>query len=183
MTCTIIGGPKIQPKPSWRSQLLKFSTWASMLCIVDCTILPLLTILLPLLGLVALDESWLHEVGHTVALCIVLPIGALATTTNFCLGHQRLWIAAIGWLGVLSIFIANGEHHCHGIVDNVFGHDTVMGRQAELYMHTVHHGLPHRVANLSGCALLMCSNYLSKTVLPPTHLKNKRKNLKSGNSV
>ena len=107
-----------------------------------------------------LDESWLDEVGHAIALCVVLPIGALATTTNYCLAHRRLWIAGIGWMGMISIAAANGG--CQGI-PLILG-DSPLGRAVESFLHIVHHGLAHRVANLSGCALLMCSNYLSKTV-------------------
>jgi len=169
--CTIIGGKTIQQKQepvSWRKQLLKFSTWASMLCVLDCTILPLLTILFPLLGWMDdfLDQDWLDEVGHAVALCVVLPIGALATTTNYCLAHRHLWIACVGWVGMISIAAANGG--CQGIL-KLLGDDTQAGRAVETFLHFVHHGLPHRVANLSGCALLMGSNYLSKTV-PPKEL-------------
>lgn len=164
--CKIIGGKDkaVRQKSSWRSRLLEFSTWASMLCVVDCTILPLLTILFPLLGWMddLLDESWLDEVGHAVALCVVLPIGALATTTNYCLAHRRLWIACIGWVGMFSIAAANGG--CQGIV-RVLG-DSPVGTTFESFLHMVHHGLAHRAANLTGCALLMSSNYLSKTVPP-----------------
>ena len=135
-----------------------------MLCVLDCTILPLLTILFPLLGWMDdfLDEVWLDEVGHAVALCVVLPIGAMATTTNYCLVHQRVWIAFVGWIGMIAIASANGG--CQGI-PRILG-DTPMGHAVESFLQIVHHGLAHRVANLTGCALLMCSNYFSKTVLP-----------------
>ena len=136
-----------------------------MLCVLDCTILPLLTILFPLLGWMddLLDHSWLDEVGHAVALCVVLPIGALATTTNYCLAHRHLWIASAGWMGMAYIAAANGG--CSGM-HRLFLGDTQTGRAVEKFLDIVHHGLPHRVANLNGCALLMFSNYLSKTVPP-----------------
>ena len=165
--CKIIGGGKdkaTRQKSSWRSRLLEFSTWASMLCVIDCTVLPLLTILFPLLGWMEdlLDEAWLDEVGHAVALRVVLPIGALATTTNYCLAHRRVWIFSIGWVGMISIAAANGG--CQGIV-RMLGNSSA-GNIFESFLRIVHHGLAHRAANLTGCALLMTSNYLSKTVVP-----------------
>ena len=60
---------------SWKKILLKISNITSLLCVIDCTVLPLVTLFLPLIGLgVSPDQGkWLHELGHQVALCFVLP--------------------------------------------------------------------------------------------------------------
>lgn len=58
-----------------KERLLKISNIASMLCVIDCTVLPIVTILLPLVGLgaSAAQAKWIHELGHSVALFFVLP--------------------------------------------------------------------------------------------------------------
>jgi hypothetical protein len=60
---------------SWKHRLVQLSNLASILCVVDCTVLPLLTILLSLLGLAEQPHrlQWLHELGHRVAIYFVLP--------------------------------------------------------------------------------------------------------------
>lgn len=60
---------------SWKNRLLHLSNLASILCVVDCTVLPLLTIMLSLLGLAEQPHrlEWLHELGHQVAINFVLP--------------------------------------------------------------------------------------------------------------
>jgi hypothetical protein len=61
---------------SWNTRLLQLSNLASILCVVDCTVLPLLTILLSVLGLAEQPHhhmDWLHALGHQVAIYFVLP--------------------------------------------------------------------------------------------------------------
>lgn len=60
-------------EPAWKQHLASLSKMASVLCMVDCTLLPLLTLLLPLVGLAGGDDEWLHELGHLMALYFVLP--------------------------------------------------------------------------------------------------------------
>lgn len=139
---------------SWKEKLLRFSNFASFLCVLDCTILPVITLLLPLLGVVAaspVQMEWLHELGHSVALYFVLPVGFMATTTNYLYNHRRVWITALGWLGLGLIFASNAG--C-----------TLVGHHHPLHqlLHLVAHGVAHRVANLSGCALLIVSNLISR---------------------
>lgn len=143
-----------QQSSSWKEKLLGFSNFASFLCVLDCTILPAITLLLPLFGIVAaspVQMEWLHELGHSVALYFVMPVGLMATTSNFLYNHRKVWITAIGWLGLALIFASNagcslvGHHHpLHQV------------------LHIVAHGVAHRVANLSGCALLILSNLISR---------------------
>jgi hypothetical protein len=73
----------IMPEPAseratlWQStsrRLVSLANLASLLCVIDCTVLPVVTILFPLLGLAAPSQVvWLHEFGHSVAIYFVLP--------------------------------------------------------------------------------------------------------------
>jgi hypothetical protein len=136
-----------------KESLLKVSNFASLLCVLDCTILPLITIVLPLFGIVAASPAqmeWLHQLGHSLALGFVLPVGGLATTLNYT-NHGKLWITTMGWTGLLAVLAANA-----GCVHLPFG-----GHLLHNVLHVFHHGLIHRITNLAGCALLLSSNYLS----------------------
>ena len=57
----------------WRERLLRVSRIGSILCVIDCTLLPIVTFLLPLLGVVNPHLEWLHDLGHSMALYFVLP--------------------------------------------------------------------------------------------------------------
>ena len=150
------------PKNRWNDSLLQFSNWASLLCILDCTILPVLTVLLPLLGMVSsagiLSSAGLHAASHQLTRYVVLPLGTLATSINYFTAHKKKWITALGWCGLGLIALANSGGGC------AVGHAHVHAAAPSLaarWLHTVQHGLYHRLVNLTGCALLMGSNYLS----------------------
>lgn len=139
---------------SWKENLLKVSNYASLLCVLDCIILPIVTIVFPFLGIVAASPAqmeFLHELGHQVALYFVLPVGALATTMNYT-QHRKLWITVLGWLGLVAVAAANAG--CT-IPTSIVGHSV------HHIMHALHHGVLHRTTNILGCALLLGSNYLS----------------------
>jgi len=162
---------------SWKDGILKVSNYASAFCVLDCTVLPLVTLVLPLLSSASgagagagagasTTLNWLHEFGHSVALYFVLPVGGTATASNYLFSHRAVWIALLGCLGLLLIGSANagcGALHAGGgggVVDALLPHAVLSFLHRVL--HFLHHGAAHRVANLAGCALLMGSNYLSK---------------------
>lgn len=150
---------KSSQEADWKDNLLKASNFASLLCVLDCTILPVVTILLPLFGIVAASPAqmeWLHQAGHAVALGFVLPVGGLATTLNYLYAHRTAWIASLGCLGLLLVLAANAG--CSLIGHGVGG---AVGHALHSILHTMHHGITHRIVNLAGCALLLFSNYLS----------------------
>jgi hypothetical protein len=64
-----------RPVSSWNRRLAQLSNMASIICVIDCTVLPLLTVLLSLLGFAEQPHQWqwLHELGHGVAIFFVLP--------------------------------------------------------------------------------------------------------------
>jgi MerC mercury resistance protein len=143
----------------WRGQLLKASDIASMLCVLDCTALPIVTVVLPFFGLVAASPAqmeFLHHLGHSVALFFVLPVGGSATLLNYLYAHRQKRIASLGVLGLLMVLAANAPH---GLLHMV--HDSVFKCMYPL-LHAVHHGIAHRFVNILGCACLLGSNYLSK---------------------
>lgn len=170
---------------SWKEKLLQFSTIASILCVVDCTILPILTIILPLLGMVSAVNTMLpfnhllHHSGHLMTIYFVLPIGFFATTTNYLYNHRQKWITAIGWFGLLLILAANSgtggcgsiaaDHvhtHAHHAVHTAATHVSLPLWDGFLQLvlsvrNTIQHGIYHRITNLSGCAFLIVSNYIS----------------------
>jgi hypothetical protein len=147
----------------WKDKLLKVSNYASALCVLDCTILPIVTIVLPLFGIVAaspVQMEWLHEFGHSVALYFVLPVGGLATTMNYLYSHRKLWIAALGWSGLALVLVSNaGCGLAHGMPGAV-------GSFLDHWLHVLHHGVTHRVVNLAGTFLLV------STVPKPTAYTN-----------
>lgn len=147
---------KIPEVEGWRGQLLKASNFASLLCVLDCTVLPIVTLGLPFFGLVAASPAqieWLHQLGHSIALWFVLPVGGSATLLNYLYAHRKQNIAALGVLGLILVAMANAPHSA-----------LQMLHQSILYpvLHAVHHGITHRLVNILGCACLLGSNYLSR---------------------
>lgn len=129
-------------RPAWKGLLQTITNLASMLCVLDCTLLPIFTILFPLLNMAVPLES-LHHLGHALAMFFVLPVGALTTAVNFG-SHRRIRLASISLVGLVLVAIANS----HAIP-----------------MHWLHHGWGHRLTNVVGCATLLTSNYLSRQLV------------------
>jgi MerC mercury resistance protein len=177
----------------WKDKLLQFSNVASILCIMDCTILPFLTLVVPLLGVLSTTlptaalpvhaATWIHTVSHQLTFYFVLPVGLLATTTNYIYSHRKKWITAIGWLGLCLILVANiGSTSATGCCGTIVHHHEpvlssivpssqrattfLLGRWFDLHaiqsvFEMVQHGIYHRITNLTGCSFLILSNYIS----------------------
>jgi hypothetical protein len=136
------------------ASLRKVSNFASFLCVLDCTILPVITVLLPLLGILNLGASQLeffHHLGHQLALYFVLPVGGLTTVVNF-IGHKKKWITALASIGLVMVGVANSHWH----------HWPIVGGHVPHWIHMIQHGLLHRLVNISGCAFLLSANYISQ---------------------
>mmetsp|Transcript_3655 Transcript_3655/g.4156 ORF Transcript_3655/g.4156 Transcript_3655/m.4156 type:complete len:247 (+) Transcript_3655:41-781(+) len=138
----------------WKDKLLQISNVASLLCVIDCTVLPVVTVLLPLIGLGATPEQdiWLHHLGHKVAMKFVLPVGSLAAIMNYT-SHKNASLSLVSLIGLVFIYAANAS--CHSYILSIFPHHLI---------HFLHDGLTHRCVNVSGCALLLGSNYLGHKV-------------------
>lgn len=137
-------------------KIRQISNLASLLCVVDCTMLPAITVLTPLCGFIQLGSEELeriHHIGHAMALLFVLPVGSLSAMLNY-FSHRQKSIASMAIVGLFLVAIANS----HSLP--VIGHIA--------FFHPFHHGLLHRLVSISGCALLLTSNYRS-------HLHNDRR--------
>mmetsp|Transcript_10593 Transcript_10593/g.22419 ORF Transcript_10593/g.22419 Transcript_10593/m.22419 type:complete len:471 (+) Transcript_10593:117-1529(+) len=170
-----IESPPPPPKPSsptLLSRLTSISTVASLLCVVDCTVLPLVTILLPLLGLASSPQGGtmteaLTDLSHSVALYFVLPVGSLATATGYA-NHRNPILCVPGIFGLLLIYISNAGHvHLHTTTATTI-HDMAGGLNPLMilphgWVHALNdNGWVHRLVNVLGCALMLGGNYLSR---------------------
>lgn len=122
----------------WKAVLRTISNVASLLCVIDCTLLPIVTILFPLLNM-ALPLESLHHFGHAMAMFFVLPVGTLTTAFNFS-SHRRIQLLTMSIMGLIMIGLANS----HAVP-----------------FHWIHHGWGHRIINVAGCTALLTSNYRS----------------------
>jgi len=141
---------------SLQNAISKISNAASVLCVLDCTILPIITILLPLLGFATSPSQAeiMHELGHSIALFFVIPVGGLTATMNYLshanktVAHNFLSLGAV--IGLSMIYVANGGHDAPFIVN--LPHE---------FSHTLHcNEVVHRIVNVVGCVMLLGSSYL-----------------------
>jgi hypothetical protein len=140
-------------------KLRKVSNVASILCVIDCTVLPIVTIVFPLLGIFDLGPeklALLHQLGHSVALFFVLPVGSLTSILNF-MTHKKARITSLAVVGLTMIGLANS--HIHHVPLPGF---LLFGRTLETILHTIQHGALHSTVNIMGCSMLLGSNYLSQ---------------------
>lgn len=137
----------------------KASNFASLLCVLDCTLLPIVTVGLPLLGIINLSTAKLQmidKLGHSLALFFVLPVGSLTTTINYW-GHRKKWIASMALFGILLVGIANSHWHLPHSWPAM-----LIGAIHNMQSCGCHPSIWHRIANVGGCALLLGSNYISQ---------------------
>jgi hypothetical protein len=154
----------------WKTFLKRFhkcSTIASWLCIIDCIILPILTLVVPLLGDLSIFGQerfqFLHSIGDLTTIFFLLPIGCFSTILNYVMSQRkRPWTALLGAIGLLLVALANA-YSIPGV-----GHLQVF--------HCFHRGTGHRVLNVVGCFCLLGSNYLSQRHTAPEHRVGGRKN-------
>ena len=148
------GGSSEKSQISFRERLLKLSNIASLLCVVDCTVLPIITVVLPFLGLgtSTATAKRLHELGHSIAIYFVLPVGGLASIMNY-LNHNKKSLLALSLIGLACVYAANG----HG--------GPILSRLPHSLAHSLHCGTSlHRVTNIMGCAFLLSSNHLGRKI-------------------
>ena len=123
----------------WRSSVHAISSAASLLCVLDCTLLPLFAIIFPVFNL-AIPSALFHHIAHAVAIYFVLPMGLLTTALNYA-SHRRIRLLSFSLVGLILIGLTNSH---------IFNLDAL------------HHGWGHRFANIAGCTVLLVSNYLSR---------------------
>jgi hypothetical protein len=137
-----------ETKKSWQSRLGRVSAVASILCAVDCTVLPALLVIVPALNIAGASSAGLHEISHLVAVWFVAPVGGAALTANW-FQHRRNWVGVWGLSGLLLVLFAN-LHLPHGFLPSP--------------MYRMVHGF-HSLISLAGCALLLSSQWYSTRLL------------------
>lgn len=115
-----------QSTSSWKDRLVDISNIASFLCVLDCTLLPLVSIALPALswvtGALSIGTSnnallagvssfvdFLPALGHGVAVFFVIPVGLLTTVVNYLFGHKQMRFSVAALVGVILIYAANSS--------------------------------------------------------------------------
>ena len=112
-----------QSTSSWKDRLVDVSNVASFLCVLDCTLLPLVSIALPALSWIAGGVSAgsnnavlsgfsstmgiLPAVSHGIALFFVIPVGMLTTIVNYFFGHKQWRFSITALFGLMLIYVAN----------------------------------------------------------------------------
>lgn len=120
-------------KTTWKERLVDVSNLASLLCVLDCTLLPLVSIAIPALSwgvgfvtgsgalgntaagsnsiTVALSSflAYLPALSHGIALYFVIPVGLLTTIVNYFFGHKEIRFSSLSLLGVGLIYVANSS--------------------------------------------------------------------------
>eukprot|EP01083_Nonionella_stella_P082520 227784_1 len=140
---------------SLQERLSNAANFASLLCVVDCTLLPLVTVLLPVIGLGASSSmaKTVHDLGHSLAMFFVLPVGGLASTMNY-LNHKKKSLAALAGIGLSCVYAANAGHGA-----------PLVSLLPSSMAHKLHCGsMIHRAVNICGCACLLSSNYLGRKI-------------------
>ncbi|KAL7528666.1 hypothetical protein ACHAXR_003744 [Thalassiosira sp. AJA248-18] len=115
---------------SWKEHLIDVSNIASFLCVLDCTLLPLVSVAIPALswGAGALGGAtttaagsnsvmaglssvmaYLPALSHGIALYFVIPVGLLTTLVNYLFGHKEIRFSMFSLVGVALIYIANSS--------------------------------------------------------------------------
>ena len=131
------------------TRIRQLSNVATILCILDCTLLPAVTVVLPWIGILNLGNlEWLGQISHALTVFFVLPVGALSSLLNYHSHHRQGRILALAIMGLLLIAIANS-------------HSLIIVQHIECF-HLFHNGPMHRLTNLLGCACLLSSNFWSR---------------------
>ncbi|KAK1444764.1 hypothetical protein BgAZ_106700 [Babesia gibsoni] len=109
-----------------------FLNYAGLLCLIDCIVLPVLIAVTGLLDLFPGIHEWEH-VFHIVELCCVIPLGLLSVFVNYS-KIKNLPILTLGLMGISAIVIS----------------------------HIFLEGLYETAMSLTGCAMLISSNYVAR---------------------
>lgn len=114
---------------SWKERLVDVSNLASLLCVLDCTLLPLVSVAIPALswgaglvtgagaataaagagGPLASLLAYLPALSHGIALYFVIPVGLLTTIVNYFFGHREARFSLASVVGVALIYVANSS--------------------------------------------------------------------------
>lgn len=138
---------------SWNEKLTKIANIASILCAIDCTVLPLFNVALSFLGVFktssVVNQELIHAIGHYFANYFVLPVAGTVSIMHF-VTNKRL-PSLLTAVGMSFVYVTNSHG---GPILKLLPHDL---------LHILHHNpVWHRVVNLTGVACMLGANYLSK---------------------
>lgn len=85
----------------------------SILCVIDCTVIPLLLVLLSVFNLFDDKLELLHNVSEIVALYIMVPISSLCVTINFY-QLKNFFLLLWGIFGIILFTFTHGHFQCFG---------------------------------------------------------------------
>ncbi|AFZ79922.1 hypothetical protein BEWA_027710 [Theileria equi strain WA] len=109
-----------------------FANYAGIICLIDCIVLPIIIAITSCLN-VFRDFETVKKITHVLELLIVIPFGTLSVVMNYRKTKKKR-LAACGTCGILVII---GSH---------FFHTTWI----------------HSLISITGCAMLISSNVLSR---------------------
>ncbi|KAL1526003.1 hypothetical protein AB1Y20_020827 [Prymnesium parvum] len=139
-TSSLSDGEDASRRRKFAAAINRASAAASLLCALDCTVLPALLLLLPLAG----GSAALHKLSHTLSLYFVLPVGGAALAANFA-QHREAALGLCGLCGLALIGLAHAPLPA-----------ALLPRAVDALLHRAHDSL-----GLLGCALLLASQWLS----------------------
>eukprot|EP00743_Colponemidia_sp_Colp-15_P011722 GILK01013151.1.p1 GENE.GILK01013151.1~~GILK01013151.1.p1 ORF type:complete len:260 (-),score=19.66 GILK01013151.1:164-904(-) len=130
------------PRPPSKFGLTEFSMIASILCAIDCTVLPVILGAIPMVDIASPESSQkLHHLLHQVSLYFVLPVGGAAVITNYFEHKQPKYVAS-GLSGLGLILAANGPW-------DVLPYEYIS----------------KSVYNTAGCAILLASQWFARKAI------------------
>ena len=143
---------------SWNEKITKIANIASILCAIDCTVLPLFSVALSFLGVFKTStvsagccggNDLIGHIGHLFANYFVLPVAGTVAIMHFA--TKKFIPSVLTTLGMSFVYVTNSHG---GPILKLLPHEL---------NHILHHNpVWHRVVNLSGVALMLGANYLSK---------------------
>eukprot|EP01068_Selenidium_serpulae_P006973 Selendium_serpulae@DN456_c0_g1_i1.p1 len=128
------------------------STFATFICIIDCTLYPIFLAVVSIFDLVdSKDLAWIHDLTHWCTNFIVIPIGLFAVCSNFL----QLKMPRYFFWGLGGLLLIAGAHD--------LGHAAVPGAQ---FIHD-----HHTLISIIGGGNLIASNVMSKRVMAASGIK------------
>ena len=171
--------PSANISTSWKEKLVDVSNLASLLCVLDCTLLPLVSIAIPTLSwgvgfitgnaaYVASNNSimaglssflaYIPALSHGIALYFVIPVGVLTTIVNYFFGHKEVKFSLLSLVGVALIYVANSSS---GVgIPNIDAWLQASGIVA-MAGHHAHHG--HHVHDACGAMVGAATGMMAHT--------------------
>lgn len=132
-------------------RLNKISTALSILCVVDCTLIPLMLFVLSVFNIFDDKLDILHDVTEIISLYIMVPISSLCIIVNFY-QLRNFFLLVWGIFGIILFTIAHGHYTCFGETINLILHEF------------------HIIVSLFSIFLILSNNFVSQRLLKKKNL-------------